>query len=460
VAKFDACIIGAGPAGYHAAIRASQLGGRVVLVEEREVGGLCLNRGCIPTKALLHSVHLLKEVERGEEYGLRVEGLGVDFPSMRRRAEEVVKRLIKGLRGVLSSYGVQILEGRGRPLSGREVEVVGRDGGRRTVECKNLVIATGSRPMRRWSAGGLISDEEAWRLDEPPESLIILGGDTVGVELAQLYSILGAETTIVEEEPRILPGFDGEVAARLQRTLKRDGIEILTASRPVEVRDGRGGVEILLNNGEILRAEKAVTTERTGNTSGLELPGLGVRTRDGFIVVNDRMETGVEGIYAAGDVTGGSSAQEAFLQGTVAAENLMGGDSSTTGRAVPRCIYTAPEAASIGMTEEEAKERGLAVKVGRFPFSASGRALCMGEGEGFVKVVVDARYGEILGVHMIGPRVTELAGAVSLAMVLEATPESLAGAVFPHPTLSEALREAALSVLGWSIHLPRPRRHA
>ncbi|RLI31805.1 dihydrolipoyl dehydrogenase, partial [Candidatus Bathyarchaeota archaeon] len=332
MAKFDACIIGAGPAGYHAAIRASQLGGRVVLVEEREVGGLCLNRGCIPTKALLHSVHLLKEMERGEEYGLRVEGLRVDLPSMRRRAEEVVKRLIKGLRGVLSSYGVQILEGKGRPLSGREVEVVGRDGDRRTVKCENLVIATGSRPLRRWSAGGLIPDEEAWRLDEPPESLIILGGNAVGVELAQLYSILGAETTIVEEGPRILPEFDEEVAARLQRTLRRDGIKILTASRAEEVRDGRGGVEILLSEGEVLRAEKAVTTERTGNTSGLGLPGLGVRTRDGFILVNERMETGVEGVYAAGDVTGGSSAQEAFLQGTVAAENLMGGDSSTTGR--------------------------------------------------------------------------------------------------------------------------------
>ncbi|MFB0543615.1 MAG: dihydrolipoyl dehydrogenase [Candidatus Bathyarchaeia archaeon] len=455
--RFDVCILGAGPAGYHAAVRASQLGARVALVEEREVGGLCLNRGCIPTKVLLQSVKLLNEVRRAPEYGLKVEGVEPDFPAMRRRAERIVSRLLTGLGEVLSSYDIRLIEGRGRPISRREVEVDGRDGGGGVVGCENLVIATGSRPVRRWEVGGLIPDEEAWRLDELPGSLIILGGSPVGVELAYLFNGLGVETTIVERSPCILPRFDRQVAARLQRILRTGNIDILTGVEVLGVKGDEGGVIAFLSEGDTLRADGVVTTERVGNISGLGLPGLGVETREGFIVVNERMETSIEGVYAAGDITGGSSAQEAFLHGIVAAENIMGID-STAERPIPRCVYTDPEAASIGMGEEEARRRGHSVRVGWFPFSASGRALSLGEGEGFVKLVVDAEYGEILGVHMIGPGATELIGGASLAMILEATPETLAEAVYPHPSLLEALKEAALSSLGISIHLQRSRR--
>lgn len=454
--RFDICILGAGPAGYHAAIRASQLGARVALVEEREVGGLCLNRGCIPTKALLQSVKLLNEIRRAPEYGLKVEGVEPDFPAMRHRAEEIVRKLLAGLREVLSSYDIQLIEGRGRPTSKREVEVAGKNGGGEVVRCENLVIATGSRPVRPWEEG-LIPDEEAWRLDELPKSLIILGGNPVGVELAYLFNSLGVETTILERSPHILPCFDRQVAARLQRTLSRGNIDILTGVEILRVEGDGGRVAASLSNGNVLRADRVVTTERVGNIFGLGLPRLGVETKEGFIVVNERMETSVEGIYAAGDVAGGSSAQEAFLHGIVTAENIMGID-STAERPIPRCVYTHPEAASIGMGEEEARRRGHPVRVGWFPFSASGRALCLGEGEGFVKFVVDAEYGEILGVHMIGPGATELIGGASLAMILEATPETLAETVYLHPTLSESLKEAALSSLGISIHLQRPRR--
>ena len=456
--KFDLCVIGAGPAGYHASIRASQLGGKVALVEKLEVGGLCLNNGCIPTKALLQSAKILNKMRKAGEHGIDVKDFKVDFSQMRSRAKKIVSRLKTGLRDVLSSYDIQIIKGIGRPISKGCVEVYGRNGSRKVIECENLVIATGSRPVKPWEVEGLIPDEEAWRLEEPPESLIILKGNTVGVELAYLFNSLGSETTIVERHHHILPGFDGEVAATLHRALKEVGIDILTSAETLKVGSDENGVAFFLSNGEVLKAVKAIATERIGNIDDLGLPELGVKTKDHFIVVNDKMGTSVDGIYAAGDVAGGSSAHEAFLQGTIVGENLFGIDSSMVGKPIPRCVYTSPEAACIGMTEEEARRSRLDVKVGRFPFSANGRALCLGEGEGFVKLVVDAKYGEVLGVHMIGPMVTELVGSASLAMVLEATPETMAEAVYPHPSLIEALKEAALSYHGRSIHLPKSRR--
>jgi len=456
--RFDLCVLGAGPAGYHAAIRTSQLGGKVALVEEREIGGTCLNRGCIPNRALVQSVNLLNEIRNAQSYGLRVGGVEADFAAMKRRAEEIVKRLNTGLREVLSSYDIQVLEGRGRLRSKNEVEVTGRKGEIQAIQCNNLVIATGARPFRPWEAEGFIASEEAWRIVELPETMAILGGSSVGVELAYIFNSLGVETTVVESSPCILPQFDKEVAIRLQRALKRSDINILTGVEVSGIKNREGKAVVSLSSGEALKVDKAVATKRTDNMSSLGLPELGVETENGFVKVNERMETSIEGVYAAGDVAGGSSSQEAFLQGTVAAENIMGVDSSTAGRFIPRCVYASPEAVSLGITEEEAREKGLTVTVGRFPFSASGQALCIGEGEGFVKLIVDTKYDEILGLHMLGPRVTELVGGVSLAMSLEATAETMAEAVYPHPTLSEALKEAALSSLGRSIHLPRPKR--
>jgi dihydrolipoamide dehydrogenase len=450
--RFDVCVLGAGPAGYHAAIRVSQLGGKVALIEEREVGGLCLSRGCIPSRALLQSVNLLNETRNAQAYGLKIGGVEADFAAMQRRAEEIVERLTAGLREVLSSYDIQVLEGRGRLFSRNEVEVIGR-GGREDVQYENLVIATGSKPVKPWKTGKLVSAEEALDLEALPESIVILGGEPVGITLASIFNGLGVKTTIVEKAPRILSQFDPEVASRLQRALKTCGIEILTDTEVLRIEEDA----VSLSNGEALKADRVVVTERVGNIDGFGLSELKVETEKGFIKVNERMETNVRGVYAAGDVVGGSSAQEAFLQGTVAAENIMGVD-PTANRLIPRCIYATPEATSLGITEEEAKEKGLAVTVGRFPFSASGQALCIGEGEGFVKLIVDAKYGGVLGIHMVGPRATELVGGVSLAMSLEVTAESMAEAVFPHPTLSEALKEAALSSLGRSIHLPRPKR--
>jgi dihydrolipoamide dehydrogenase len=452
--RFDVCVLGAGPAGYHAAIRASQLGGKVALVEEREVGGLCLSRGCIPSRALLQSVNLFNKARNAQAYGLKIGGVEADFAAMQRRAEEIVKRLTAGLREVLSSHDIQVLEGRGRLLSRNEVEVTGR-GRREDVQCESLVIATGSKSVKPWETGKLVSAEEALDLEALPENLVILGGEPVGVTLASIFNGLGVKTTIVEKTPRILSQFDPEVASRLQRALRTCGIKILTGTEALGVPLDKATVS--LSCGEALKADRVIVTERVGNIDGFGLSKLKVKTEKGFIKVNERMETNVRGVYAAGDIVGGSSAQEAFLQGTVTAENIMGIE-STANRLIPRCVYAIPEAASLGITEEEAREKGIAVTIGRFPFSASGQALCIGEGEGFVKLIVDAKYGEVLGIHMVGPRATELVGGVSLAMSLEATVETIAETVFPHPTLSEALKEAALSSLGRSIHLPRPKR--
>jgi dihydrolipoamide dehydrogenase len=429
-------------------------------VEEREIGGTCLNRGCIPNRALLQSVNLLNEIRNASSHGLKVEGVEADFAAMRRRAEEIVARLASGLREVLSSYDIQVLEGRGRLLSRNEVEVAGRAGEREAIRCEGLIIATGASPVKPWEAKGLIASEEAWRMEEMPGTMAILGGGPVGAELAYISNGLGVKTTLVESSSHLLPYFDREVAVRLQRALKRGGINILTGVEVSKIEDKEGKTLVSLSGGETLKVDKIVTRKRKGNVAGLGLHDLGVEVENGFIKINDRMETNVKGIYAAGDVAGGWSSHMAFLQGTVAAENIMGLNSSTAGRDIPRCVYTVPEAASLGLTEEEAKEKGLAVKVGRFPFSASGQALCIGEGEGFVKIIVDTNYGEILGVHMLGPRATELVGGVSLAMSLEATVESVVEAVYPHPTLSEALKEAALSSLGRPIHLPKPNRRA
>jgi len=450
----DVCVLGGGPAGYHAAIRAAQLGAKVALVEEREVGGLCLNRGCIPTKAFLHAVGLLNEIKKSETYGVKVEKVQTDFSVMKRRADNIIKRLVTGLKECISSNEIEMALGHGRLISCNEVEVTAISGDSKAIECKKIVLATGSKLLRRWDTEAVLPCDEFFTQDELPESLVILGANPVGLVLGHLSNSLGVKTIILDRSSNPLSQFDLEVSRRLLHVLRRHGVNVLVGTDALEVTGDNAKHILRLSNGERLEAEKIVSAERTGNTDNLGLSAVGVSLKDGFIVVDNRMETTAKGVYAAGDVTGSFSAEEAFHHGTVAARNTVG-EEATLSNLVPRCIYTTPEVASIGLTEDEARKKALDYRVGRFPFAACGKAMCLDQGEGFIKLIVDSKHGEILGIHMIGPSVTEMIAGASLAMYLEATPEVVGDAIFPHPTLSEAFKEAALTVIGRSVHLPK-----
>lgn len=452
--NIDVCVLGGGPAGYHAAIKAAQLGAKVALIEEREVGGLCLNRGCIPTKAFLHAVGLLNEIKKSETYGVKVENVQTDFSAMKRRADSIVKRLVAGIKECISSNEIEIVQGHGRLISHNEVEATATSGYRKAIECKKIVLATGSKLLRHWDTEAVLPCDEFFAQDELPESLVILGANPVGLVLGHLSNSLGVKTTILDRSSNPLSQFDLEVSRRLLHVLRRHGVNVLVGTDALEVTGDNAKHILHLSNGERLEAEKIVSAERTGNTDNLNLSEIGVSVKDGFVVVDDRMETTAKGVYAAGDLTGSFSAQEAFHHGTIAAQNALG-EEATVSHLVPRCIYTTPEVASIGLNEDEARKKALDFKVGRFPFAASGKAMCLDQGEGFIKLIVDSRLGEILGIHMIGPSVTEMIAGASLAIYLEATPEAVGDTIFPHPTLSEAFKEAALTVIGRSIHLPK-----
>ena len=455
--EVDVGIIGAGPGGYHAAIRAEQLGARVALIEKNEIGGVCLNRGCIPTKALLESTKMLAKMERLERFGLSVDSFSARLRDMKVHMERTVKKLTAGLRGLLDSYEIKVVKGVGVPLSSKRIKVSREDGSVEYVRCENMIIATGSSPIKTFSKGegSVITTDDVLRLDEPPRSILILGGDMIGLEFAYILNKLGTEVTVIEESSHILPFEDQEVALQLQRILMKDKIKVFTNAKILsfDVKDGE--VTIVMEGLEKeLSADKVLLTGRKPNIESLHLRDLGVKVEEGRILVNEYMETSIKGVYAIGDVTGGAFAHVASAEGVVAAENIMKKEAVMNHHVIPRCIYLTPEIACVGLTEEQARNQGYAVKVGKFPFAANGRALTLQEIEGFVKIIADAESGEILGVHIIGPRATELIAEVTLAMKFELTVEDLAETIHAHPTLSEAIKEAALTVCERSIHLP------
>lgn len=449
MAGCDVAVIGAGPGGYTAAIRCAQLGARVVLIERDEPGGTCLNRGCIPTKALLSTAALIRAIREAGRHGLRDVRYEVEFGDVMKRKERVVDQLRGGLLTIFKSYGIEMLRGEAAFVNEREIEVAGKDG-KTGVAFGKAIIATGSVPSRipglEMDGKRVVTSDHLLAADRVPESLLIAGGGVVGVEFAIIFSQLGSRVTIVEMMPQILPGEDPEVAGALAKMLSLDGIEIRTGEGVRSVPDGRGKV--------------LVATGRKPYFEGLGLDRAGVRVENGRIAVSPAMETGVSGIYAVGDATGGILlAHKAAEEGLVAAENAVAGAGTEVNYdVVPNCIFTIPQVATVGLTEARAKERGIGVKVGRFPFAASGRAVAGGDTRGFVKMVVDAGSGGILGVQIIGPEATELIAQASLLIGLEATTESLKRIAYPHPTLSEALHCAAAAVEGKAIDLPKSRR--
>ncbi|MBI4496177.1 MAG: dihydrolipoyl dehydrogenase [Deltaproteobacteria bacterium] len=461
-------IIGGGPGGYVAAIRAAQLGGKVTLIEKDTLGGTCLNRGCIPTKALLRGVELLELVEGSREFGIEVGAIAVDFPKMAARKERAVKTLVSGVAGLMKSSGVEVLKGTGRLVSAHEVEVADEKRQKTVYQAKKIILATGSLsaelPIPGADRPGVIHSDQALELTRVPDSMVIIGAGPIGLEFGTIFAKLGTQVTLIELLPQILPSEDGEIASALEKSLRRLRMEILTGAQVREIAEGaEGKKKVLVQAGEGERAFEAqyvlVAVGRRPNVEGLGLAEAGVRHNRKGIEINEKMETSVPGIYAIGDVTGQLLlAHFAFAQGAAAAENALGKEARLDGRVVPRCVYTLPEVAAVGLTEKQARGAGHDVKIGRFPFSANGKATILGERAGLVKIVADSKYDEILGVHMMGPHVTDLISEAALAMSLEGTAEDLARAIHPHPTLTEAIREAALDVEGMMIHMPSRKK--
>ena len=460
---YNVTIIGAGPGGYVAAVRAAQLGLKVALVEKEHLGGVCLNWGCIPTKALLRNAEVVSLLGRGKEFGFTVTGLEVDFGAAVDRSRRVSRRLVKGVGVLMRRNGVEVIEGRGMLKSPGEVEVALKTGGTRTLETHNVIIATGgqARTIPGITPDGerVLTYREAIVLREMPASVVIVGAGPIGMEFAHLWRTYGADVTVVEMLPHALPLEDEEVSAEVERAFKRRKVRLLTSTRVQGVETTGDGVRVSVAGGQgeqTLEAERVlVAIGARPDSENLGLEEIGVQVERGTVVVDDRMRTNVPGVYAIGDVTGKLAlAHVASAQSIVAVETIAGAETVTLDyEAIPRCTYCWPQVASFGLTEPQAVERGHEVRVGKFPFRPNGKALGLGDYDGFVKIVADATTGEILGAHLVGPEVTELLPELVLARNWELTPEQIARTVHAHPTLSEVLMEAAHGVFGKAIHI-------
>ncbi len=463
--QFDVVVIGAGPGGYVAAIRASQLGMKTAIIDKQWMGGVCLNVGCIPSKALLRNAevaHILRE--RGKEFGFSFENLNLDFSVAVKRSRQVSDRLVKGIGFLMKKNNITVFMGTAKLIGPNAVSVTDKDGKLTELTAKNIIVATGasSAVPAAWKVDGekIVTYWEAILQEKLPKSVVVIGSGAIGVEFSTVWSAYGVDVTIVEMLPRIVPLEDEEVSAELEKAFKKRGIKVLSGHKVEAVEATESGVRVTVSfNGETkeLEAEQAlVAIGFRPNSKGLGLEELGVKISErGFVEINERMQTNVPNIYAIGDVTGKLMlAHVGSAMGILAAEAIAGHEIHPLNyEMMPRATYCQPQIASFGLTEAQAKERGYSVKIGRFPFQANGKALGLGDYTGWVKLVVDEKYGELLGASMIGPEVTELLPELTLAQMMELTPAEIARNVHAHPTISEALMEAAHGAEGQAIHI-------
>ena len=460
MADYDLIVLGAGPGGYVAAIRAGQLGMKAAVVERDNVGGICLNWGCIPSKALLRNAEVLSLIQHANEFGISFDNLQYDFGQAIDRSRQVVERLTRGVQMLLAKNSVEQLKGEG-VLRDRNIVQIENTG--QTLSADNVLIATGARerdlPNLPVDRQVVITSREALELREIPPRVVIVGGGATGVEFAHIYRTYGAEVTIVELLPRLIPQEDQEISRQLERAFKKQGIQAMTGTTVQRISVDGNRARVSVSNGteeSALECDKVlVAVGVQGNIENIGLEALGVETDRGFVVIGENMQTNVPGIYAVGDVTGKVLlAHVASAQGVTAVESIAGKSPPPLDYPLmPRAIYCKPQVASFGLTEAQAREQGHAVKIGKFPFTASGKALAMGELDGMVKLVVDSEVGEVLGAHMIGAEVTELLGELAMTKLLEGTSTELGWLVHPHPTISEVVKEAALGVDGQAIHI-------
>ncbi len=468
--EVDVCVIGTGPGGYVAAIRGAQLGLKVAVVEREELGGVCLNRGCIPTKAMLRSADLLTTFMHSADFGILAENVRVDYAKVLARKDKVVKQLVGGVASLLESNGVQVIRGSGRLVERRKVLITGAN--EAAISAKNVIIATGSEPaslpIKGASGSGVIDSDGALELREVPQSMLVIGGGAVGAEWANIFGAFGSQVTLVEMLPTLLPLEDEDMGRALARSLSRRGITVHTDAKLEEISDGDDGKKVgtlTLKDGKQERVAAdmvLIGVGRKPNTEGLGLDDVGVKTdRRGFVEIDDHLRTSVPNVYAIGDVSGKQLlAHLASHQGITAMETIAGQDKTMDYKAVPSCTFTHPEVATVGLSEREARDKGYDVRVGKFPLAASGRAMTYGDTDGLVKVVADAKYGELLGVHIIGPSASDMIPEAVLGIRLEATLEDITGTIHAHPTMAESVMEAAWAASGAALHLPKPRERA
>jgi len=462
--NYDLIVIGSGPGGYVAAIRASQLGMKVAVVERAEVGGICLNWGCIPTKSLLKSASVYEYASHAADYGVAIVGeIKPDFAKIIARSRAIADGMSKGIQFLFKKNKIEVIQGFGKLLDNQTVEITDKDGNKTTHTAKNLILATGARsrqlPNLKQDGKKIIGYREAMTLTEQPKSMVVVGSGAIGSEFAYFYNAVGTEVTLVEFLPNVLPIEDEEVSKNVERSFKKVGIKIMTSSEVLSVDTTGERCKVLIKTpkGEVT-VETDIVFSAVGITPNLENIGieeLGIELEKGKIKVDDYYCTNVAGIHAIGDIVHGPAlAHVASAEGITCVEKMAGlNPHPIRYDNIPGCTYTTPEVASVGMTEKAAKAAGYELKVGKFPFTASGKAAAAGTKDGFVKLIFDAKYGELLGAHLVGANVTEMISGMVVARNLETTAHELIKSIHPHPTMSEAIMEAAAAAMGEVIHI-------
>jgi dihydrolipoamide dehydrogenase len=460
---YDVIVLGSGPGGYPAAIRASQLGKKVAIIEKESLGGICLNWGCIPTKALLKSAQVFEYAKHSKDYGITIADPSADFGGVITRSRGVADKMSKGIQFLMKKNKIDVIMGTGTLVAANKLEVLAADGSKQTVEAANIIIATGGRaralPSMPIDGKKIIAYREAMSLPTQPKSMIVCGSGAIGSEFAYFYNSLGTKVTMVEFMPRLVPVEDEDISKELEKQFKKQGMTIMTNSEVLSVDTSGNGVKAKVKTatGEVT-LEADILLSAVGVVANIEnigLEALGIKTDKGKIIVDANQQTNIKGVYAIGDCTPGQAlAHVASKEGINAAEHLSGHHPEPMDyNNIPGCTYCVPEIASVGYTEKAAKDAGFEVKVGKFPFIASGKAVAAGATEGFVKVIFDAKYGEFLGCHMIGNNVTEIIAEAVVARKLETTAHEILNAVHPHPTMSEGLKEATAAAYGEAIDI-------
>lgn len=454
----DLAILGAGPGGYVAAIRAAKFGLRPVVIEKEHLGGVCLNWGCMPTKTLFHVAEIISEVKRVDTFGINIPNYTLDFKKVMQRKDEVVRILRRGLEFHFKKNQIDLVRGNGKLVDNHRIAVTTHSGDSLEIWAKNIIIATGSSPSLvppfDFKEEGILDNRGILSLEELPSSILIVGGGVIGCEFANIFNTFGSKVTIIEILPRILSTEAEEVSELIERVFKKRGIEILTNNSVDEIKRVGGKYVCKVKDGKEITADKIlVSVGRRPNTLDIGIEEVGIKTERGYIKVDSHLRTNINNIYAIGDVIGGYQlAHVASKEGKIAVENILGKEKQMKYNAVPSAIFVSPEVGTIGLSESRAKEKGIEVRTGVFPFSSSGKALTIGETEGFVKIVTDAKTGEIVGAQVVGPRASDLVHEIALAMSGELLIDDVASAIYSHPTLSEAIMEAAEECFGIATH--------
>jgi len=463
MSHFDVIVLGSGPGGYVTAIRASQLGFKTAIVEKENLGGVCLNWGCIPTKALIKSAQVFEYLQHAEDYGLKTAGVDKDFDAVVKRSRNVAGTMSKGVQFLLKKNKIEVINGHGKVLPGKKIAITDANGKAVEYTANNIIIATGARsrelPSLPQDGKKIIGYRQAMTLDKQPEKLIVVGSGAIGIEFAYFYNAMGTDVTVVEYLPNIVPVEDKDISIQLEKSFKKAGVKVMTSSEVTKVDTTGKGVIVTVKTAkgeEILEADMVLSAVGIKtNIENIGLEDVGIATDRDKVLVNDFYQTNIPGYYAIGDITAGPAlAHVASAEGILCVEKLAGMEVHPLDYGnIPGCTYSSPEIASVGLTEQQAIDKGLDIKVGKFPFTASGKAVASGTPEGFVKVIFDAKYGEWLGCHMIGAGVTDMIAEAVVARKLETTAHEILKTIHPHPTMSEAVMEAVAAAYDEVIHI-------